>query len=371
MSKKPKIIVVLGTRPEIIKTSALLRLLKTDRWDYRLIHTGQHFSYAMDRLFFRQLGLPKPQYRLEFKSRPGERRLEYVSRMRAPIREILRCEAPCVVLVQGDTNSVLAGAMASREVSGVLLGHIEAGLRSYDRSMPEELNRIKTDRISDLLFAPTRNAKKILLGEKLGSKKIFMTGNTIVDAMIGARPLARKKVSLSRWGLSGQKFFLLTLHRQENVDSKPRLVSIFKGLELVAAQWGRPILFPVHPRTARSITTFGLALPKGVRTVEPVGFLEFLRLEEAAELILTDSGGVQEEACILGVPCVTLRTTTERPETVSVGANVIAGFRPGHILAAAKKMIQKKGGWKNPFGDGKSSQKILNILKKRQRTFSR
>ena len=363
LAKTNKIIIILGTRPEIIKTSALLRLLHERRDNYRLIHTGQHFSYAMDKLFFKQLGLPQPQYQLNFKSRAGEGRLAYVRRMAEKIEKMLIKEAPCTVLVQGDTNSVLAGALASRQVPGVKLGHIEAGLRSYDLAMPEEKNRIKTDHISDYLFAPTTGARKVLLREKIKSQKIFVTGNTIVDAVISALPIAKKKIALTRWVKPGEKFFLVTLHRQENVDSKARLQSILQGLDLVAKRWKHPILFPVHPRTAQKLKAFGLQLPPGMRPIQPVGFLEFLRLEEAAELILSDSGGVQEEACILGVPCVTLRTTTERPETVMVGANIIAGYRAPKILKSAETMILRKGGWKNPFGDGKSSEMILRILR--------
>ncbi len=359
-----KIVVVLGTRPEIIKTSALLRLLKVRKAPFRLIHTGQHYSYAMDRLFFRQLNLPSPQYQLDQKSRSGESREKYVARMGRAIQTILAREAPCAVLVQGDTNSVLAGARASRAVTGAALGHIEAGLRSYDRAMPEELNRIETDGISDWLFAPTEGAKKILFGEGTAPSKIFVTGNTIVDAVLEALPIARKKIKLSRWAVSGRRYFLMTLHRQENVDSKARLASILKGVDLAARHAKMPVIFPVHPRTAARLKTFGLTLPASVRGVEPVGFLEFLRLEASAALVLTDSGGVQEEACILKVPCVTLRTTTERPETVSAGGNVIAGWRSAAILAAAKKMMRRRKNWKNPFGDGRASERILGILAK-------
>ena len=362
MKPKNKIVVVLGTRPEIIKTSALLRILRSGKTPYRLIHTGQHYSYSMDRLFFKQLGLPNPQYQLDQRSKPQESRRHYVARMSRAIQSILAREAPCTVLVQGDTNSVLAGALASRRVTGVRLGHIEAGLRSYDLSMPEELNRIETDRISDWLFAPTLGAKKILFGEGLAASKIFITGNTIVDAVLQALPIAKKKIKLSRWGVSSGRYFLLTLHRQENVDFKPRLASILKGVDIAARRWGKPVLFPVHPRTAARLKQFGLVLPECVRPVEPVGFLEFLRLEASAALVLTDSGGVQEEACILKVPCVTLRTSTERPETVAAGGNVIAGYRASSILAAAKKMMRRKRSWKNPFGDGRSSRRILKII---------
>lgn len=360
--KGPRIFVVLGTRPEIIKVSALLRILQKTGRDFRLIHTGQHFSFSMDRLFFEQLALPKPHHHLDMKSRAGETRMKYVLRMAAAIESIFEKEGPGAVLVQGDTNSVLAGALAARRVRGMVLGHIEAGLRSYDRSMPEELNRIRTDAISDKLFPPTARSKAILLKEGTDRRKIVVTGNTIVDAVRGALPLAKKKVRLSRWVRPGERYFLVTLHRAENVDSRPRLVSIVRGLEKVAGRFGRPMLFPVHPRTAARLKDFGIELPERVRTIEPVGFLEFLRLEASAELILTDSGGVQEEACILRVPCVTLRTSTERPETVTVRSNVVAGYEPEAILRAAEKMIRARRVWKNPFGDGRASERILRTM---------
>ncbi len=368
MGHKTKVIVVLGTRPEIIKTSAILRLLKKNPSGYRLIHTGQHYSFSMDRVFFKELGLPEPQYQLDLKSAAGETRLDYVARMTAAIEKILLKEAPCAVLVQGDTNSVLAGALASRRVPGVTLGHIEAGLRSYDRSMPEELNRIKTDHISDFLFAPTANARKILAGEKIPAKKIHVTGNTIVDAVKGNLRLSALREHPAKKfknELGGDKeYFLLTLHRQENVDDRKRLKSILDGLDLVSRHFQKKILFPVHPRTHKLLLDpkMGLKLPGLVVSIPPMGFLDFLNLEKKASLILTDSGGVQEEACILGIPCVTLRTTTERPETVKAGGNIVAGRDPQKILSCAKKMMNKKRNWKNPFGDGKASERILKAV---------
>ena len=359
-----KLVVVLGTRPEIIKTSALLRLLEKRAQPYRLIHTGQHFSFGMDRIFFEDLGLPKPHHRLDPKKWRKGNPAEQVSGMSQAIEKILVKEKPCAVLVQGDTNSVLAGALAAIKTPGVLLGHIEAGLRSRDLAMPEEVNRIITDHAADALFAPTTGTRKTLLKEGVDPKKIFVTGNTIVDAVLQARPLARKKVDLSSWLGLQKNFFLLTLHRQENVDSKTVLRSILRGVELVYQHWKRPIVFPIHPRTSQKLKQFGLKLPQGVHAIDPVGFLPFLRFEESAELILTDSGGVQEEACILGVPCVTLRTSTERPETVQVGANRIAGFQPEKILLASGVMIKRRGGWKNPFGDGKSSERIVEIMER-------
>ena len=351
-----KIAIVLGTRPEIIKLSPLIRLLQKRGRPYFIVHTGQHYSYEMDRLFFKELGLRAPKYRL-----PRPKTVStavHTAQMTRAIEEILRKERPRHALVQGDTNSVLAGALAAGRVGGILLGHVEAGLRSYDRRMPEEQNRIRADHASDLLFAPTAGAKKILLGEFIPAKRIFVTGNTVVDAVLENLAIAKRRSG----GAAREEFFLMTLHRQENVDSKTNLSSILKGLSLVTREFKRPVLFPVHPRTRLRLREFGLRLPPGVHAMKPVGFLTFLSLEASSRLILTDSGGLQEEACILKVPCVTLRTSTERPETVEVGANEIAGYSPGRILTAARRRLAAPRRWKNPFGDGCASRRILRIV---------
>jgi UDP-N-acetylglucosamine 2-epimerase (non-hydrolysing) len=364
-ARKMKIAVVLGTRPEIIKCSALLRLLEKKKADYFLLHTGQHYSYEMDKLFFEELELPEPKHKLSVHQAPVQGHGEHLGRMLAEVERILLHERPTDVLVQGDTNSVLAGALIAAKSAGskMRVGHIEAGLRSYDRQMPEEINRIVADHISDFLFAPTKGALKILRSEGIAARKIFITGNTIVDAVLQNLEISKKKKPNLPYGLQeGQPFFLMTMHRQENVDHKDRLAQILKGVGEVHRQLKAPIIFPAHPRTVKMIHHFNLEVPQGVQVHPPVGFLDFLRLEAEAKLLLTDSGGVQEEGCILGVPCVTMRTSTERPETVQVGANMLAGFDPKKIVAMSKKMIQKKPNWKNPFGDGRSSERILQIL---------
>jgi UDP-N-acetylglucosamine 2-epimerase (non-hydrolysing) len=351
-----KIAIVLGTRPEIIKLSPIIRECERRKLDYCIVHTGQHYSYEMDRIFFDELKLPLPGYHLDVGSGSHGRQ---TGKMLAGIEDILAKEAPDMVYVQGDTNTVLAGALAAAKLH-IRIGHVEAGLRSFDRSMPEEINRVMTDHISNLLFAPTRASKELLLKEGIPEGRIFVTGNTIVDAVRENLRLAGRQLP-RKLDLSPKSYLLSTLHRQENVDDRGRLREIFKGLGLVSDEAGLPVVLPVHPRTRKMIDAFGLEMPENIRLSEPVGFLEFLEAESNARLVLTDSGGVQEECCILGVPCVTLRENTERPETVLAGANVIAGYRSDRILQSAKKMMAAGSRWHNPFGDGTAGRQIIDL----------
>ena len=328
--------------------------------DYSIIHTGQHYSYQMDRIFFEQLELPQPDHNLDVGSgNHGEQ----TGRILAGLEAVLMAERPDVVLVQGDTNTVMAGALAASKLH-IKVGHVEAGLRSYDRCMPEEINRVVADHVSDYCFAPTEISKANLLKEGIAEEKIHVTGNTIVDSVYQNLEIAMRKVNiLADLGLEPKGYFLVTSHRQENVDSKKRLGEIIRGLQMVKSEFGLPVVFPVHPRTRKMVESFGFDLD-GIRAIEPLGFLEFLQLEANARLALTDSGGVQEETCILGVPCVTLRDNTERPETLEVGANVLAGADNLRMIDRAKRMLQGNG-WKNPFGNGKSSRLIIEALRTR------
>lgn len=348
-----KICIVVGTRPEIIKMSPILNYCEVNNLDYFLIHTGQHYSYSMDKIFFEELKLPKAKYCLEVGSgKHGEQTAKMINE----IEKILINENPNIILVQGDTNSVLAGALAAVKLH-IKIGHIEAGLRSFDLNMPEEINRKLTDHCSDFLFAPTEAAKQNLINEGIDNNKIFVTGNTIVDAVMYASDI------ISRDNLNADEYFLLTLHRQENVDSSEKLKKIIEGIDNIYKEFGVPFIFPIHPRTKKRFEEFNLAIPSYIKLFEPKGFLEFLSLELKAKLILTDSGGVQEEACILKTPCITLRENTERPETVQVGSNKIVGTDPVRILEGAKEMINVKRDWINPFGDGNTTKKIIESIK--------
>lgn len=353
-----KIAIVLGTRPEIIKMSSVIRELENRNANFLIIHTGQHYSYNLDRVFFEQLNLPPAKHNLEIGSGSHA---EQTARILIAIEKVLQEEKPDIVLVEGDTNSVLAGALAAVKLQ-IKVGHVEAGLRSYDRQMPEEINRILTDHCSDYLFAPTEKAKAILLSEGVPEPKIFVTGNTIVDAVYQNIEIAKQKSnSLNALRLKPREYFLVTLHRQENVDNEARFTAILEGLNKVALEFQQPVVYPVHPRSQKQMSIFNLE-PKNLSLTEPMDYLGFLQLENNTRLVFTDSGGVQEEACILRIPCVTLRDNTERPETIEVGSNILAGASPNIILEYTKHMLNKENNWVNPFGDGKAGKRIANVL---------
>jgi UDP-N-acetylglucosamine 2-epimerase (non-hydrolysing) len=278
------------------------------------------------------------------------------------IEDIFIKNTPDIILVQGDTNTVLAAALVASKM-GIKIGHIEAGLRSFDRSMPEETNRVITDHLSDYLFAPTEIAKNNLLHEGIDDRSIFVCGNTVVDAVMQNLDISKKDTQiLEKYGISKNNYFLITAHRQENVDQKSKLIGIIQGLKMLYEEYGIPILFPAHPRTQKNLHQFGIPIPDGTIMFDPPGYLEFLQLEENAKLILTDSGGVQEESCILGVPTVTLRENTERPETIHIGANMIVGTDPNKIIQGVRTMILQQIKWINPFGDGNAGKRIVDTI---------
>jgi len=353
-----KLSVILGTRPEIIKMSSIIRECEKGDLNYFILHTGQHYSYNMDKVFFKQLELPEAKYNLDVGSGSHA---EETGKMLMGIEKILLKEKPDTVLVEGDTNTVLAGALAASKLH-IKVGHVEAGLRSYDRRMPEEINRILTDHVSDYLFAPTQKAKEILLREGISEDKIFVTGNTIVDAVYQNLKIANKKLNvLEKLGLEAKNYFLVTLHRPENVDDKERFSRILKSLDRLGDEFSLPVIYPIHPRSQRRMTEFNIKADY-VKLMPPFDFLSFLQLEGNAKLVLTDSGGVQEETCILGVPCVTLRDSTERPETLEVGSNTLSGGNLDEILQSVKLMVNKGNSWINPFGEGKAGKRIVEIL---------
>lgn len=354
-----KINFVLGTRPEIIKMSSLIRYCQKTGIDYYITHTNQHYDDNLDKIFFKELELPPAKYNLHVGSgNQGEQ----TGKMLIFLEEIFQKDRPDIVLVQGDTNSALAGALAAKKLH-IKVGHIEAGLRSYDELMPEETNRILIDHCSDLLFAPTKKSAVTLKREGILLSKIYVTGNTVVDAVMQHIEISKKQSAvLETMGLTPGGYIVLTCHRQENVDNPIRFQGILEGMAEVS-KWSKlPIIYPIHPRAQKMIETFGLKVPSSIRLVDPLGYLEFLQMQKQARLVCTDSGGLQEESCILGVPCVTLRDNTERPETLDIGSNILAGTNPRRILSAAKYMLKERINWRHPYGDGRAYLKIFKYL---------
>ncbi|MGD0397143.1 MAG: UDP-N-acetylglucosamine 2-epimerase (non-hydrolyzing) [Nitrososphaerales archaeon] len=349
--------IIVGTRPEIIKMAPIMKEADSRQLPYSVIHTGQHYSPGMSDVFFEQLGLREPDYNLNIGSGTHA---EETGGMLIAIERILARTRPSVVLVEGDTNSVLAGGLAARKLN-ISVGHVEAGLRSRDSTMPEETNRILTDHLSEYLFAPTRTARSNLISEGISARSVWVTGNTIVDSLAECVDLARR-VGRLPGGMQDGGYLLLTLHRQENVDAKERLQRILRGLEMVHKKTGLTIVWPIHPRSKRGLGRGHFKPGKGLKLLNPQGYFSFLRLLMGARLVFTDSGGVQEEACILKVPCVTLRDNTERPETLRVGSNVLAGSDPETILEKTMIMLSKERRWRNPFGDGHASARILDVI---------
>jgi UDP-N-acetylglucosamine 2-epimerase (non-hydrolysing) len=359
-----KIFIILGTRPEIIKMSPVIRECIRKKLNFSILHTNQHYSENLDKVFFKELNLPQPKYNLNVGSGTHA---EQTAKILVGIEKILLKEKPDIVLVEGDTNTVLAGALAAAKLH-IKVGHIEAGLRSYFREMPEEINRILTDHCSDLLFAPTKKAKDILLNEGILNKDIFVTGNTVVDAVFQNLKLAEKESTiLKKLNLSKRGYFLMTAHRAENVDDRDKLRGILKGAEMISKRFSLPVIYPIHPRTRKMLKKFKLTVSKSVNLIEPLGYFDFLKLENHARLMLTDSGGIQEETCIMKVPCVTLRDNTERPETIEVGGNLLSGTDSSRILKCVSKMMDRKRKWKNPFGSGKTAEKIIKIIWKNEK----
>ncbi|WP_049996556.1 non-hydrolyzing UDP-N-acetylglucosamine 2-epimerase [Halococcus sediminicola] len=358
MTDGTTVTIVLGTRPEIIKLAPVIDACEERGIAYSVVHTGQHYSEELDTVFFDQLELPTPDHNLGVGSGSQS---EQTGAMIPAIEAVLLDEQPELVLVQGDTNSVLAGAIAASKLE-CEVGHVEAGLRSFDRSMPEEVNRVLADHAADYLFAPTEQAANYLHEEGIPDERVHITGNTIVDSVMGYRDLAAEKSAvLDELGLDAGEFCLLTAHRAENVDDRERFESLLDGVARFARESDLDVVYPVHPRAAERLAAFDIGMPAEITPIDSQDFLDFLRLESTATLVLTDSGGVQEETCILGTPCVTLRDNTERPETVDVGANRVIGIGPESIVAGAREALDSPNDWENPFGDGRSAERILDI----------
>ncbi len=355
---------VFGTRPEIIKLTPVIRAFDGFGVNPLLVHTGQHYDYEMSRIFLEELGLDGINYHLEVGSGT---QAEQTGKAMMGIERVLMKEEPDVTIVQGDTNTVLAGALASVKL-GIPVAHVEAGLRSFDRTMPEEINRTLADHASEVLFAPTEEAKRNLEREGI-TENVHVVGNTVVDAVLQNADMAEEKSGiLERLQLEPKGYVLVTAHRAENTDRREnleKLVDILKNLPIKA-------VYPMHPRTRSRLMEFGLMdkaeAIENLLVTKPLGYLDFLRLERNAKFIMTDSGGIQEEAITLNVPCLTLRYNTERPETVKAGGNVLVGLELERTLHYVDKLLsderfyRKMADAPNPFGDGKAGERIAEIL---------
>jgi UDP-N-acetylglucosamine 2-epimerase len=352
VSDAMKVLSVVGARPQFIKAAPVSRALRQAGVHEVLLHTGQHYDYGMSAVFFEELGMQEPHYNLGVGS--GSHAAQTAA-MLTGIEAVILDERPHRVVVYGDTNSTLAGALAAAKV-GVPVAHVEAGLRSYNRSMPEEINRVVADRLSSVLFCPTQVAADNLAREGI-TEGIHIVGDVMYDAVLWASERMECAQVLSRLGVEPGKYLLATVHRASNTDDPRNLASIMLAL----SRAGHTVVFPVHPRTRKAMREAGITPGSNVLAVDPVSYLEMLTLEKHARAILTDSGGVQKEAFWFGVPCITLREETEWVETVELGWNTLAGTDPDRILAALDK--PKPLAPPPPvYGDGRASERIAAVL---------
>lgn len=348
-----RFLTVLGARPQFIKAARLSAALRR-RFDEVIVHTGQHYDHQMSAVFFEQLGIPAPDHHLGVGSGPhGAQTGAMLTRLEA----VMEREQPDVVLVYGDTNSTLAGALAAAKLQ-IPLAHVEAGLRSFNRAMPEEINRVVTDHLSTWLFAPSAGAERQLAAEGVCSG-VHVVGDIMLDAVLQHAEHARQTSPYPQAAnVCAGRFYLCTVHRAENTDEPARLRGILDGL----ARLDQPVVLPLHPRTRKRLVEFGVTPGPNVRVIEPVGYLDMLQLERSASTILTDSGGVQKEAYYLEVPCVTLREETEWRETIDLGWNLLAGTDPDAIIAAVEHHRQSRRPHPPLYGTGDAAGHIVRVF---------
>ena len=378
--KKIKAFLVSGARPNFMKIAPLWKEMKryVDYFNPLIIHTGQHYDYTLSDVFFKDLELPSPNMYLGIGSGTHS---EQTGKIMIEFEKLLFKDTPDLVIVVGDVNSTIACALATikyrctiNSLDYPLIAHIEAGLRSFDRTMPEEVNRVLTDAISDMLFTPSPDADENLLKEGISEEKIYLVGDIMVDSLLANKAKAQKSDILKRLGL--KEYAVLTLHRPSNVDAKDNLLKLLTPLKEVAQKI--PIVYPAHPRTQKKIIEFGLSdyfirwkgkpiSQNGLYLFEPLGYLDFLLLEMGAKFVLTDSGGIQEETTVLDIPCLTLRNTTERPITVTLGTNILVWNDSNRIIEEVDKILNGKckryQGYK--LWDGKTAQRIVKIMLER------
>jgi UDP-N-acetylglucosamine 2-epimerase (non-hydrolysing) len=362
-----KIINIVGARPNLVKIAPLLRAMRRyERIEPMLVHTGQHYDKKLSDIFFHQLQINEPDFNLDVGS--GSQAWQTAEVLKR-IEPVLVDQRPDLVLVVGDVNSTVAGSLAAAKL-GIPIAHVEAGLRSFDRSMPEEINRIVTDALADYLFVTEKSAVENLLKEGRPRERIYFVGNVMIDALEQFLPVAQESRIAEDLGLicngSLQPFGLVTLHRPSNVDSSATLASLVRALESVADMV--PLIFPVHPRTRQKLLQLGINDHAKLRLIDPLGYLEFICLLSHARIELTDSGGVQEETTALAIPCLTLRENTERPVTVTRGTNHIVGLEFEKIRTKAREILGGNGkkGERPELWDGHAAERIMEILLKQE-----
>lgn len=354
-----KVLHVVGARPNFMKAAPLIEAMARfpERFEQRLIHTGQHYDESMSQVFFRQLGLPKPDGHLNVGSGSHA---QQVARVMLAFESVVLDERPDLVIVVGDVNSTLAATLVCAKL-GVSVAHVEAGLRSNDWTMPEEVNRVLVDRMADLLFTPCVQARENLLREGVQSERIHFVGNVMIDTLVKLLPKAVERPILGELDLEPNRYVLATLHRPCNVDHPATLREILSALQTIAGQC--PVVFPLHPRTKERIRQHGISVDPSLRLIEPVGYLEFLALMRSARVVVTDSGGVQEETTFLGVPCLTVRHNTERPVTVTCGTNCLVSPEQEAIVRAFKAALAERDRVAVPeLWDGNASKRIVDTL---------
>lgn len=367
-----KIISVVGARPNFMKVAPIYKQLNKKRQmlngidntasniEHLICHTGQHYDEKMSDIFFRQLGLPAPDFYLGV---GGGSHAEQTGKIMIEFEKILLKEKPDLVIVVGDVNSTIACSLTAKKLH-IKVAHIEAGLRSFDREMPEEINRILTDSISDYLFVTEKSGLENLKHEGIEDNKVFFVGNCMIDSLISFLPLTENSDISAQLNIKDEKYILVTMHRPSNVDNEVMLKKLIALL--ISLSEKRKIVFPIHPRTNKNLETFGLLnqLNDNVILTEPIGYIDFITLVKNTELIITDSGGIQEESTFLGVQCITLRKTTERPSTVEVGTNQLLGEDFDKAKEAALNVLDgfTKKGTIPELWDGNAAERIVDIL---------
>ena len=365
MNHPLQLLLVAGTRPNFIKIASLIRALRERprHFDPFILHTGQHYDDSLSSVFFDDLGIPRPDHNLDVGSGSHAQQTAEIMRRFEPV---LIENDPDGVVVVGDVNSTIACALVASKL-GIPVAHVEAGLRSFDRSMPEEINRTLTDAISELLFVSERSGLENLEREGVPREKVFFVGNVMIDTLLQHRQKAESSEIHRTLGLEARQYAVLTIHRPSNVDDAPTIRRILGAMSRIAREI--PVVLPIHPRTLDRLVKLGLQeeleATAGLRTIPPLGYLDFLKLQADARLVLTDSGGIQEETTVLRVPCVTLRENTERPITISRGTNVLVGTDPERIVSEALRTLRGESPVPTEppeLWDGKAAGRIADVL---------